>query len=166
MSGDRQGRDRRVLVLGLGNPLSGDDAFGLEVVALLERDPDVASVADVATAGADLLAWLDVFPRYDRVLLMDLVLDPERAGAVRCLEESELDAWTHDSPSAHAMSPLLAWRLFRRLYPDCPTRLSLVVYVAAKVQPGVRTYEYRHLAAAVRIVHEVVGSARGPGRTV
>ena len=69
---------QKTLLVGLGNPLSGDDGFGARVVELLQRNgtvilPDVSLV----DAGTDLLNHIESFAEYDRVVLIDAILDPE-----------------------------------------------------------------------------------------
>lgn len=54
-------RARRVLLLGLGNPLYGDDGAGCEAVRLfrrLYRYPDRLQVADGGSLGVALVSWL------------------------------------------------------------------------------------------------------------
>jgi hydrogenase maturation protease len=122
---------RKILVLGLGNPLSGDDGFGGRVLERLRLQggglPPGVTLADAHT---DLLNRLEDFARYDQVLLIDAVLDPERRqgepGRVAVFEEQAFQSWRDDSPSAHQVSPLMAVRLFRLLHPEARTRILLV----------------------------------------
>ncbi len=51
-------RPRR-LVLGLGNPLLGEDGFGSAVIELLRRRPDRPAAVDLVDAHTDLLAQLE-----------------------------------------------------------------------------------------------------------
>jgi hypothetical protein len=74
------------LVLGLGNPLAGADGFGPAVIARLRRAawPDGADFVDAHT---DLLAHLHRFEHFDRVVLVDTVLDDR--GGVAVIDEAE-----------------------------------------------------------------------------
>lgn len=62
------GRD--VLVLGLGNPLRGDDGIGPRVIEALEKRglPDSVETLDAGTGGLDLLR---VIEEQDRVVIVD-----------------------------------------------------------------------------------------------
>lgn len=63
---------RRMLVLGLGNEFSGDDAVGvLAVRALREELGDVADVVESAASG---LALIEVFAGYERAIVIDSIL--------------------------------------------------------------------------------------------
>jgi hydrogenase maturation protease len=59
-----------ILVLGLGNPLRGDDGVGPRIVAELERRdlPEGVTTMDVGTAGLDLLHLLE---GWDRAIVVD-----------------------------------------------------------------------------------------------
>jgi hydrogenase maturation protease len=113
------------LVVGIGNRLQGADGFGPAVVDRLRRTPDLAGTIDVVDAGTDLLAQLDRFAAYDRVVLVDAVLaDGEPRVAI--VDEAAFSRWDDRSPSCHAVSPVVAVRLFRCLHPAVRNQISLV----------------------------------------
>jgi hydrogenase maturation protease len=125
------GKDKKTLVIGLGNSLIGDDAFGSGVVERLRSaDPDTLPHAELVDAHTDLLALIDRFLSYERVVLVDAILDPSEKlgshGRVVLVDEESMVTWSEASPSAHQYSPLLAVRLFRSLNPSATTRIFLV----------------------------------------
>ena len=63
-------RDQRLAVIGLGNPLRGDDGIGPRVVEELTRRglPEGVAALDVGTGGLDLLRVLE---GWDRVVVVD-----------------------------------------------------------------------------------------------
>lgn len=82
----------RVLVLGIGNLLLGDEGIGVHAVRRLEQDlarPAVASgmgpitVVDGGTGGFHLLEYLS---EYDPVILIDATMDGRPPGTVSLLE--------------------------------------------------------------------------------
>jgi hydrogenase maturation protease len=122
---------KKILVLGLGNPLSGDDRFGSIVLESLSRharefSPDVTLI----DAHTDLLNHLEDFSKYDSVVLIDTILDSEgklgKPGGILVRREEAFRCWPEESHGAHQMSPLLAVKLFRSLHPDAQTRITLV----------------------------------------
>ena len=131
-------RPRR-LVLGLGNPLLGEDGFGSAVIAWLRRRPDLPPAVDLLDAHTDLLAHLDTFGTYDEVVLVDAVIGSGPFGDVAVVDEETFMRWPEASPSCHQISPLLAVKLFRALQPQAATRLVLVALQADVVRaaPGV-----------------------------
>ena len=133
---------RKTLVLGLGNPLSGDDSFGIRALEALKQalqSPDVV----LADAGADLLNFIEDFPSYNRVVLIDTILDPDgklgQPGSILVLDETKFFSWSEDSPSAHQITPLLGVKLFRTLHPEAQTKIILVGLVVDQL-----THQIRH----------------------
>jgi hydrogenase maturation protease len=115
----------------LGNALSGDDGFGLRVLERLQSDavnlPPGVSLVD---AGTDLLNHIESFTGFDRVILIDAILDPEGklspAGRVDVLDEASFLSWPEASHGVHQLSPVLAIKLFRTLYSGINPRIHLV----------------------------------------
>jgi hydrogenase maturation protease len=152
--------NKRSLVIGLGSPLSRDDAFGLLVVKrLTEQTPAPPPEADFAFADTDLINQIDRLQAYSRVILLDIVLDPfakiGRPGDVVLLHEDSFLAWPETSPSVHQLSPLLAIKLFRQLHPGAETRIALVACCVDRVAAGSpvgATPDEHIIEAATRLV--------------
>jgi hydrogenase maturation protease len=148
------------LILGLGNPLSGDDGFGTQVIKLLHQHeksfPPDTSLVDAHT---DLLNYIEDFAAYDRVVLIDAILDPDKrlgnSGQIVVLCEEEFLSWSEASTSAHQMSPLLTVKLFRQLYPEAKTQISLVGLLVDQLtsSPRYATEDRLHDALAVLCRH-------------
>jgi hydrogenase maturation protease len=132
---------RRRLVLGLGNPLLGDDGFGSAVIELLRQRPELSAAVDLVDAHTDLLAQVETLGSYDEVVLVDVVIGAGRPGDVEVVDEETFMRWPETSPSCHQISPLLAVKLFRALQPQAATRITLVALHADVVRaaPGVAT---------------------------
>lgn len=132
---------KKALVIGLGNRLSGDDAFGPLVIDLLRQSGlERAPSADLLDAGTDLLGQIDRLASYELVILVDAVLDPRRGigppGKIVTLEEERFVAWPETSPSVHEISPLLALKLFRNLHPQAKTKVVLAALCVNEVRMG------------------------------
>jgi hydrogenase maturation protease len=122
---------RKTLILGLGNPLSGDDIFGPQVLEQLRQsETDMPPGATLIDAHTDLLNHIEDFTKYDSVLLIDAILDPEcklgDPGHVVALDEQQLQSLPETSPSIHQISPMLAVKLFRTLHPESQTQITLI----------------------------------------
>ena len=125
------GPRNKTLLAAVGNPLSGDDGFGAHVLERLRcAAEDLPPRVSLVDAGTDLLNHIESFAEYDRVVLMDAVLDPEGKlglpGRVVAIEEESLQSWSEASEGVHQMSPLLGIRLFRVLYPEAQTRIHII----------------------------------------
>jgi hydrogenase maturation protease len=122
---------KKTLVVGLGNPLSGDDSFGIHVLEYLQQHgSEPAPCLTLMDGHTDLLGRIEVFAEFDFVVIVDAVLDPEKKlgepGRVVVFDEETFLSWPEASPSVHQVSPMLAIKLFRRLYPDSRTQIILV----------------------------------------
>ncbi len=85
----------RTVVVGVGNPILGDDGVGIHVARELKGKVDV-DVREAYTGGLNLL---DLIIGYDRAVLVDAVyLEGMRAGEVKALSLDDLE-------SAHSSNP-------------------------------------------------------------
>jgi hydrogenase maturation protease len=117
--------------VGLGNPLSGDDIFGPKVLEQLrESETQLLPGIIMIDAHTDLLNHIEDFEKYDSVLLIDAILDPEgklgEPGKIILLDEDAFQSFSETSQSIHQMSPLLAVKLFRTLHPEAQTQITLI----------------------------------------
>jgi len=80
---------KRTLILGLGNPLQGDDGIGCRVVQELEKRnlPDDVEVMDGGTPGIGLL---NLFERRDRVIIIDAAEMGLEPGEFRCFAPDDI----------------------------------------------------------------------------
>lgn len=95
MTADAQGD---TLILGVGNPLMGDDGVGVLAVQRLLARPDLppdVTVMDGGTAGLGLIPLIE---NYHRVVLVDAVLMGEPPGTVRRFKWHEARVAGHERP--------------------------------------------------------------------
>ncbi len=119
----------KTLVLGLGNPLLGDDAVGLRVAAALRGrlPPDVELDEDYCGG----LRLMERVTGYEHVVIVDaLVTGAHPPGLVLCLRPGEVE--TQHSGSTHDVSLSEALRLAATMDLPMP-RLDLVVIEAGRV---------------------------------
>ncbi len=75
-------RKRRVLILGIGNYLMGDEGVGIHAVRYLEEH-NWQEKADILDGGTGGLPLLSLFSRYERVILIDATADGSTPGTVK-----------------------------------------------------------------------------------
>jgi hydrogenase maturation protease len=75
----------RLLVLGIGNLLMGDEGVGVHAIRALEKEPLPAGVAllDGGTGGFNLLSCLGEYPT---VIVIDATMDGGEPGTVRIIK--------------------------------------------------------------------------------
>jgi hydrogenase maturation protease len=91
--------DNRLLVLGIGNVLLGDEGVGVQVVKELEKHrlPDHVTLLDGGTGGFHLLEYLQDYPR---IIMIDATLDGKPGGTISVIHPK----FSHEFPrtlSAH-----------------------------------------------------------------
>lgn len=76
--------EARLLIMGVGNYLMGDEGVGVHAAQLLSRLslPPGVDVVDGGTGGFHLLEY---FEKYPRVILIDATLDGNKAGSIRLI---------------------------------------------------------------------------------
>ena len=105
----------RTVVVGLGNPLRGDDGVGLEVVERLQELglPPRAAAVNAGSPGIGLPCYLE---GYDRAILVDCARMGLAPGAFRVFRPEEVTSRRPAvTTSAHDGDPLEGLRLARAL---------------------------------------------------
>jgi len=129
----------KILVLGLGNDLYGDDGVGLHVVRQLEQARAAHRVAPTADFTVDYfacalsgLSLLDVIVGYDALILVDTILrsDPV-TGRIRILEMADLR--DVPGPSPHYISIPQTLALGRSLGLKMPEKVKVVAVEAGNL---------------------------------
>lgn len=123
----------RVLVLGLGNVLCGDDGVGVAVVHRLRRDhelPAEVRVVDGGTLGLDLLALVAAS---DRVILVDAVRGDAPPGTLVRITGDDVAPAVRDRLSPHqiGVADLLAGAALCDHYPE---EVAIVGIVPATIE--------------------------------
>jgi hydrogenase maturation protease len=140
-----------LLVIGLGNPLMGDEGIGWHVAERLSADPRLPADAEVVCGGTDLLRHADRMEQRHRVILIDaLRVDAEPggvwvgedpggasgAGASACQPvSSPLPGLDNRQDNAHCLSAVQAIQLLRMTV-QVPITLLAITVASANVQAG------------------------------
>lgn len=106
---------RRVLIAGIGNVFLGDDAFGVEVVTLLETRslPPGIEVVDFGTCGFDLAMALS--EPWAAAILVDACPRGETPGTLYLLDLREVRAGPGELPQGHGLDPVRVLSLLAQL---------------------------------------------------
>jgi hydrogenase maturation protease len=106
-----------ILVVGLGNPLMGDEGIGVHIAEALKRHPQLPESVEVMIGGTDLLRLTDQFTGRTRVILIDALLNAGPAGTVHWFvqESGELSGRQRH---AHQLSAVQSIQLLTKLHPE------------------------------------------------
>ncbi len=122
-------RERRVLIVGVGNTLRGDDGFGPAVIRALEAEgglPSGVRTLEVGLGSAALV--LELLEGYDALLLVDAVDRDGVPGSFYILQP--------DIPEVEAIPSLERWAWSNESCQTLPSR-ALVMARAAGALPDV-----------------------------
>lgn len=116
--------DLRTLVLGLGNPICGDDGVGIRVAEAL-KDRVCGSETDVAQTTAAGLGLLDLIGGYQRIIVIDAIQTCDgKAGQVYRLGLDDLPSPLHCA-TLHDVDLATALELGRRLGMEMPREVVI-----------------------------------------
>lgn len=81
--------NKRILVIGLGNPVRSDDGIGVAIARRLQaRTPDCVHVA---LSGGDIISLLEAWRGFDDVILIDAMMADDAPGQFRWFDVSTCD---------------------------------------------------------------------------
>ncbi len=157
----------KTLILGLGNPLLGDDGVGwrvAEACAARLRGAAQIEVDCLATGGLSLMERL---VGYDRAILIDAITAADQPpGAVYRLHVEDLpDASAGHTGSAHDTSLQTALQLGRRMGAALPASVIVVAVQAQRVFDFSEELSPAVAAAVPRAVEMVMQILREEGAT-
>jgi hydrogenase maturation protease len=153
------GPPNRTIVVGLGNPILGDDGVGWRVAEAVGALHPEVEVECLALGGLSLMERL---VGYQRAIVIDALQTPNgRPGQVLCLPLEDLpDRSSGHTTSAHDTSLRTALRLGQAMGADLPVE---VIVVGVVVAPG---YDFSEalsepvdaaVPAAARLVAALLG---------
>lgn len=155
----------RTLVIGLGNPLRGDDGAGLAVAQALRAEG--APAVEIAELYAGGIRLLEALPGHERAVIVDAMLTGTCApGTVRCFDLDDLPA-TRYVASTHDLDLRTALELGRLAGLQLPSRIlvwGIEVQEVARLQEGLSAPVARGVAEAVRGLRALLAAPDWPAR--
>jgi len=144
-----------VLVIGLGNPLMGDEGVGCHVAERLSADPRLPDRVEVMSGGTDLLRHADRMERASRVIVIDAIADKAEPGTVTVFGDAPA-VLENRQEDAHTLSAVQAIQLLRMTL-AAPITLLGISITRAGFGPGLSP---RLAARMPAIVDRVLGELR------
>lgn len=122
-----------VLVIGLGNPLMGDEGIGWHIAERLAADPRLPEHVEVMCGGTDLLRFAGEVEGRSRVILIDAIEDSVGEGMVTVFDRdfSKLD---DRQEHAHHLSAIQAVKLLELIARTSFTLLGISIS-SARLEP-------------------------------
>jgi hydrogenase maturation protease len=128
-------KSEKILVLGIGNYLMGDEGIGVHVVHKMEKMsmPDYLEVLDGGTGGFFLMS---VFDDYGKVIFLDATMDGKKSGTITKLKPK----FASDFPKTLSVHDVGLKDMVEALYlQDKLPELHLVTVSIEEIQPMTMT---------------------------
>lgn len=153
--------DERLLIIGLGNPLMGDDGAGIQVVNEL-RESDLPEYVDVIDGGTPGVGLIDLMSGYSRVIMVDAVRGEDGISSdeilIRYVFKYDENTLSLDNCSLHEMELTSVLRLMQTLGIKIP-EITIVGIPAVNIMRGIGLSEEcrRLIPQAVKLITESGG---------
>lgn len=95
-AGEMPDSAKRTLILGVGNPLLGDDAVGVLAAQQLQARTDLPPHVAVIDGGTEGIGLIPVMETYQRVIVVDAVMMGLPGGTIRRFTWNEVRANSHE----------------------------------------------------------------------
>jgi len=115
----------RSLILGLGNPILGDDSVGLRVAREVARQRASDETLTIAEEERGGLALLEQMAGFDRVLVVDAIQTGAPVGTLHCLGVESVP--TQRTATAHGINLRMALALGRQCGLSLPADDEIVI---------------------------------------
>ena len=122
---------KNIIIVGLGNPLMGDDGVGIFIINKLEEFPFPPHIK-IVDCGTDVLKILSHIEGQEWILLIDAIEGKHPTGTIYRFSKEELLNFPGESKSAHLISVIDSLRLLEKLNSDF--RKAVVEMIG--IQPG------------------------------
>ena len=125
----------KTLIIGLGNPILGDDGVGWKVVEKLSSVVSHQSSVEIDTAALGGLSLMERLIGYERVIIVDsMETGQSPVGSVSVFPLASLpDPMAGHSASAHDATLITALRTAEQLGADIPKQVDIVAIEAKNV---------------------------------
>lgn len=125
----------KTLVVGLGNPILGDDGIGWRIAETLQEDKNLPADTEVTCLALGGISLMEALIGYERVILIDSILT--RQAPIGNVSVHELDDFDNLSyghlTAAHDTSLQNALKIGHELGAQLPEEITVVVIEAQKV---------------------------------
>ncbi|UJG40506.1 MAG: hydrogenase maturation protease [Candidatus Heimdallarchaeum aukensis] len=118
----------KIAIIGLGNPIVGDDAVGIRVLDYIKENKTLPSfvdiMVDVSLSGIGLV---ELFRGYDKVIIIDSMQSNQfEPGTVLRLNPDQFVSALHVS-DYHNMDFFTAYEFGKEIYDDLPPNEQIVI---------------------------------------
>jgi len=120
-----ESRKSKILIVGVGNPLLGDEGVGLHAVRSLSQLPMPEEV-DILDCGCDLLNLISYIDKPKKIIILDAIRAGGKPGRIYKFDLDELETIQTTTRSAHQLQAVDALQLLKKVCP-CLSHCRIIV---------------------------------------
>ncbi|NOY13947.1 MAG: hydrogenase maturation protease [Deltaproteobacteria bacterium] len=148
---------RLIRIIGIGNPLMGDDGIGISVIERLQKEPLPASV-ELVDGGCGGLTLLQLFDGCGRLIIIDAADFGAPVGSIKTLDNHELDQLPAALPhqASHNFGLAEALHTAEKLGSLPPLTLFLLQVAACRPQLGLSNPVEKALPGLIKTLRQII----------
>ena len=150
----------RIVVIGIGQELRGDDAAGLEIVRQWQiKHPDTARQVHVELSPLPGLGLLDLLEGAQTAILVDAVHSTEKPGTVHTVTMENLASFSPGTSTAHGFGVAETLALGKKVSPESlPEHVILLGIEIQQIELGqpLSSVVRASIPQAIQILEETV----------
>lgn len=125
----------KILVVGLGNPILGDDGIGWRIASELQQTRDLPPNLTIECLAVGGFSLMETMIGYDRAILVDAIVTQQApiGSVTHCRLEDLPNPFSGHLGSAHDTSLQIALEIGRSLEAHLPAEIHVVTVEAQKV---------------------------------
>ncbi len=128
----KAGASRKIIVVGVGNRLLGDEGIGPCVIDNLSR-VRMPSYVDVVDCGCDLLSLTSYLDRPQKIVIIDAIRAGGKPGEINRFDYSKLATTKDETQSGHQIGTIDVLRLLKSVYPALADSEIVLIGVEPKM---------------------------------
>ncbi len=146
------------LILGIGNPILGDDGVGFHVAKELERliKDDTMDIGDASTGGLNLL---DIIMGYEKVVIIDAIkTEGGEPGEIYRLRPEDFSKSVHLATSMHDLNFPTVIEIGNKLMPEeMPREIVIFAIEVEEIEKFTEEMTTKVKEAVPKVVNLVLG---------
>jgi hydrogenase maturation protease len=148
----------KTLVLGIGNPILGDDGVGFHVAQELAKliTDDAIDIEDASTSGLNLL---DIITGYDKVVIIDAIMtEGGEPGEIYRLRPDDFTRSVHPGTPMHDLNFPTVLEIGKRLMPaEMPREIVIFAVEVEEIERFTEEMTPKVREAVPQVVQLVLG---------
>jgi len=147
----------RTLVLGIGNPILGDDGIGFHIVQELAKEMNDENI-DVKDTSVNGLNLLELIVGYDKLIVIDAIMTEEaKAGEIYRLKPRSSSETAWSTISLHHLNLATTIQIGKKLFPkEMPGEVIIFAIGAQEVTEVTGEMTARVKEAIPRVINLVL----------